>query len=116
MCMCAVYSVCVLCVCVRVCVCMCVCVRVCACVCVCARVCDHVTMSLEVNYAAVCYLKTIVLWGAVGSKIRFPVFKTPCEAMDIQNKNKKFRTNLSVSVVLSSAKYTKASAMDELNT
>ena len=52
-------------------------------VCVCVCVCDHVTMSLEVSDAAVCYLKTIVLWGAVGSKIRFPVFKTLCEAADI---------------------------------
>jgi len=75
MCVCAVYSVCVYVrvLCVRVvCVCVCVC---CVYVCVCVCVCDHVTMSLEVNDAAVCYLKTIVLWGAVGSKIRFPVFK-----------------------------------------
>ena len=83
------------------CVCMCVCECVYACVCVRVCVCDHVTMSLEVTDAAVCYLKTIVLWGAVGSKIRFLVFKTLCEATDIhtikkKKKPSKYQTNLSV--------------------
>jgi len=43
----------------------------------------HVTMLLEVNNAAICYLTTIVLWGAVGSNIRFLVFKTLYETADI---------------------------------
>jgi len=45
------------------------------------------------------------------------VFKTLCEAADIHTiKKKKQSKYLSVSVVLSSAKYAKASTTDELNT
>ena len=103
MCVCAMYSVCVQCI---VCVCW-VCVHVC--------VTMHVTMLLEVSNAAICYLTTIVLWGAVGSNIRFLVFKTLCETADIHT-IEKYQTNLSVSIVLSSKKYAKASATDKLNT
>jgi len=69
-----------------------------------------------VNVTAVCYLKAIILWGVIGGFQCSKLSVKQQTFIQLKKKQSKYQANLSVSVVLSSAKYAKASTTDELNT